>query len=245
MDVNPAVPIATWLWRATADIEEIVAFATTRRLREVYVAVPLSGVDDDVASLTTALRANGIAVSCLGGDPTWTVDHDAALNWAFRATTDAVFDGVHLDVEPWALPRWPDDARALMGSYATLVDDMTEVAPLAVDLAPWLTIDHREIVSRVVRQCDSVTVLAYRDTAAAILAQAAGMLRLCETAGIRYRIGVETQTPAPAIPANTTFGDGGEAVMVAELGAVATRVRPPLFDGFAVHHLDSWRSMRS
>ena len=102
-----------------------------------------------------------------------------------------------------------------MGSYATLVDEMTEVAPLAVDLAPWLTIDHREIVSRVVRQCDSVTVLAYRDTAAAILAQAAGMLRLCETAGIRYRIGVETQTPAPAIPANTTFGDGGEAVMVA------------------------------
>ena len=229
----------------TADTREIVAFAAARHLREVYVAVPLSGVDDDVASLTAALRANGIAVSCLGGDPTWTVDHDAALNWAFRATTDAVFDGVHLDVEPWALPRWPDDARALMGSFATLVDEMTEVAPLAVDLVPWLTTDHRGMVSRIVRQCDSVTMLAYRDSAAAILAQADGMLRLCEAAGISYRIGVETQTPTPAIPANTTFGDDGEAMMLGELRAVTASMRPPLFDGFAVHHLASWRSMRS
>jgi hypothetical protein len=28
-----------------------------------------------------------------------------------------------------------------------------------------------------------------------------------------------------------------------ELGDVATRMRPPLFDGFAVHHLESWRMM--
>ena len=245
MDPNQAAPIATWLWQSTADIREIVAFATTRKLREVYVAVPLSGVDDDVASLTTALRANGIAVSCLGGDPTWTDDHDTALNWAFRATTDAVFDGVHLDVEPWALPRWPDDARALMASYATLVDEMSEVAPLAVDLVPWLTTDHREMVSRVVRQCDSVTVLAYRDSAAAILTHSDGMLRLCETAGTQYRVGVETQKPTSVIPPNTTFGDDGEEMMLDELSVVGTRMRTPLFDGFAVHHLDSWRSMRS
>lgn len=227
----------------TADTREIVAFATARHLREVYVAVPLSGVDDDVASLTAALRANGIAVSCLGGDPTWTVDHDAALNWAFRATTDAVFDGVHLDVEPWALPRWPEDAGALMGSFATLVDEMAEVAPLAMDLVPWLTTKHRETVSHIVRQCNSVTVLAYRDNAAAIVAEADAMLRLCRVAGIPHRIGVETQPPTAAIPANTTFGDDGEAAMRRELGDVATRMRPPLFDGFAVHHLDSWRTM--
>ena len=57
-----------------------------------------------------------------------------------------------------------------MASYATLVEEMTEVAPLAVDLVPWLVDAHREVVSRVVRQCDSVTVLAYRDRATRILA---------------------------------------------------------------------------
>ena len=183
MGAHPAEPVATWLWQATEDIREIVAFVTARKLREVYLAVPLGGVDDRIAALAAALRANGIAVSCLGGDPMWTVDHDAALNWAFRATTDVVFDGVHLDVEPWALPRWPQDARMLMASYATLVEEMTEVAPLAVDLVPWLVDSHREAVSRVVRQCDSVTVLAYRDRAARILADIRGIQELCERRG--------------------------------------------------------------
>jgi hypothetical protein len=173
----------------------------------------------------------------------WAVDHDTALNWAFRATTDAVFDGVHLDVEPWTLPDWPDNARGLMGSYATLVEEMTEVASVAVDLAWWLADVHRDVVSRVARQCDSVTVLAYRDDAAGILTAAGAMLRLCETAATRYRIGVETQPPSTAIPTATTFGDDGETAMDTQLAAVAARIQRPLFDGFAVHHLASWRAM--
>lgn len=243
MDADPAGTVATWLWHPTADIRGIVAFVTARKLREVCVAVPPSGVDDNVASLTTALRANGIAVSCLGGDPTWTVDHDTALNWAFRATTDALFDGVHLDVEPCAHPRWPADARDMMSSYATLVEEMAEVASLAVDLVPWLVKDHREVTSHIVCQCDSVTMLAYRDRATGILAETNGMLALCGTVGTRCRIGVEPQPPPSSIPTYRTFGDDGEAVMRRELSTVAEQVRQPLFDGFAVHHLGSWQTM--
>jgi hypothetical protein len=116
VSAHSANAVASWLWKSTEDIRQIVEFATARILREVYLAIPLDGVDDRAAALAAALRANGIAVSCLGGDLLWTIDHDAALNWAFCATTDAVFDGVHLDVEPWALPRWPQDASKLMAS---------------------------------------------------------------------------------------------------------------------------------
>lgn len=235
--------VATWLWQAGQDIRETVAFVTARGLREVCLAVPLTGVDEAVAALASALRANRIAVSCLGGDPMWAVDHDAALNWAFRATTDAVFDGVHLDVEPWTLPGWPGDARALMASYAVLVEEMTEVAPLAVDLAPWLVDDHAEILTRVARQCDSMTVLVYRDSAASILAGAAGMIALCGATGTAYRIGVETQPPSPEIPSNSTFGDDGQAAMDTALATVADQLPDPLFDGFAIHHMRSWRTM--
>jgi hypothetical protein len=241
--VDTAGAVATWLWEAENDIREIVAFVTARGLREVCLAVPLRGVDEDVAALTSALRANGIAVSCLGGDPMWAVEHDVALNWAFRATADAVFDGVHLDVEPWALPGWPEDAAALMASYSVLVEEMTEVAPLAVDLAPWLVDDHRDVVTHVARQCGSVTVLAYRDDAASIVAAAAGMIALCESVGTSYRVGVETQPPSSSIPSRTTFGDDGEAAMRRELTGVSGRLRHPRFDGFAIHHLGSWRTM--
>jgi hypothetical protein len=240
---DPAGAVSTWLWHAGRDVADIVAFVTARGLREVCLAVPLRGVDENVAALASALRANGIAVSCLGGDPLWAVEHDRALNWAFRATTDAVFDGVHLDVEPWTLPGWPDDAAALMASYCSLVEEMKEVAPLAVDLAPWLVDDHREVISRVARQCDSVTVLAYRDSAVSILASAAGMIALCTAEQTSFRIGVETQPPSPDIPKDITFGDDGCAAMNTALTAVAEQVRHPLFDGFAIHHLGSWRTM--
>ena len=119
----------------------------------------------------------------LGGHPMWTVEHDTALEWAFRATATRV-EGVHLDVEPWALPRWREDARPLMVAYATLVEEMTEVAPLAVDIVPWLVGSHREAVSRVVRQCDSLTVLAYRDRAVRILDDVRGIQEVCEARAV-------------------------------------------------------------
>jgi hypothetical protein len=244
VSAHPANAVATWLWKSTEDIRQIVEFATARDLDEVYLAIPLNGVDDHAAALAAALRANGIAVSCLGGVPMWTVDHDAAVNWAFRATTDAVFDAVHLDVEPWALPRWPHEAGKLMASYATLVEEVAEVAQLEVDLAPWLMDQHHDVIDRVVRQCDSVTVLAYRNTAADILDAARETLRLCDTLERRCRIGVETQPPSSAIPGTTTFGGEGEAAMSRELAEVARRLEPQLFGGFAIHHLDSWRKMR-
>ncbi len=62
MGAHPAETVATWLWRATEDIRQIVDFVTARRLREVYLAVPLGGVDDRIDALAVALRANGIAM---------------------------------------------------------------------------------------------------------------------------------------------------------------------------------------
>ena len=69
---------------------------------------------------------------------------------------------------------------------------MSEVAPLAVDLVPWLTTDHREV-----SPCSHMLVTADSSMVS------------CE---LPATIGVETQPPAPAIPTHTTFGDDGEAV---------------------------------
>jgi hypothetical protein len=63
VSAHPANAVATWLWKSTEDIRQIVEFATARDLREVYLAIPLDGVDARAAALAAALRANGIAVS--------------------------------------------------------------------------------------------------------------------------------------------------------------------------------------
>ena len=174
--------------------------------------------------LAVALRVNGIACG-LGGDPLWTIDHDAALNWAFRAD--------HRRGVRWCPPRRGAVGVAALAPgcvhaddlVATLVEEMTGVAPLAVDLVPWL-VDHRETVGHVVRQCDSLTVLAYRETVRCILAAAArrAALRIAgATVPDRRRA-----APSSAIPSNTTFGDDGEAAMNRELVEVARRLEPPV-----------------
>lgn len=240
---NPADPVATWVWRTPGDVADTVAFAVGRRLREVFLAVGPEGVDPLTARLAGALRANGIAVSCLGGDPRWTTDHRAAVDWLTRATAGGSFDGVHLDVEPWALPEWPRDAQRLMDSYAALIATVAPRCPLAVDVVPWLADRYRSGLDRVVQHCESITVLAYRDRARQILTDLRGVQRICAAHGRRYRVGVETQAPGAALPSGVTFGDDGAAVMAGELAAVAAGIDDRLFDGFAIHHVDSWRAM--
>lgn len=242
VDATPTETVATWVWRPPADTAAAVAYARFNGVREVYLAVGSHGVDALTAAFAEALRRNGIAVSCLGGDPGWTVDHGAAAAWLDRATAAGLFARVHLDVEPWALPEWPTDSARLMGAYATLIETLQ--GPLAVDVVPWLASEHRGALDRVVRRCASITVLAYRDRATRILADVRDVQRICARHGRRYRIGVETQVPGPTVPPGTTFGDEGRAVMARELGAVAAGLDDGLFDGVAVHHLDSWRAMR-
>jgi hypothetical protein len=240
---TPTETVATWVWRVPADPSEAIAFAVSRGVREVHLAVGPDGVDRSTALFTESLRGNGIAVSCLGGDPQWTVDHDAAAAWLDRAADGALFDGVHLDVEPWALPQWPGDAARLMAAYATLIETLPTRGPLAVDVVPWFADGHRDALDRVVRHCDSITALAYRDRAARIIADVSGIRGICLRHGRRYRIGVETQVPGPSVPRDITFADDGSAVMARELASVAAGLDDGLFDGVAVHHLDSWRAM--
>lgn len=241
---NRADATATWVWRSPVDPGGTVSFAVSRGLREVYLAVGAGGVDRPTAKLAEALRANGIAVAALGGDPGWTLDHDAALRWAERVTAGAPFDGVHLDVEPWVLPDWPQQARRLMDSYAALIATVAARGPLAVDVVPWLADEHRGALAHVVRHCDAITVLAYRDRAQRILTDVRDIQEICRAVGRRYRIGVETQPVGPSLPSGVTFGDDGSAAMARELSSVVSGIDDDLFEGFAVHHLDSWRAMR-
>jgi hypothetical protein len=239
---------ATWLWDVGGDTDAatVVAFATGRRLREVYLHVPRAGPDERTSALAARLRRHGIAVSCLGGDPSWTVRHDAALRWMADAMRGNDFDGVHLDVEPWALPDWPRNSRSLMTSYGDLVEKVAAQVPLGVDLVPWLADTHAAAVTRVVRTVDSVTMLAYRDRAAQILDVSATLRAVCVAARRRYRVGVETQPPGPDLPAASTFGDDGSAVLDREMAAVSSALADDGWcDGIAVHHLRSWRRLVS
>src|SRR5690606_32246860 len=131
-----------------------------------------------------------------GGDAGWARDPALAAQWAARAR--AGFDGVHFDIEPWVLPDWPADAARLLAGMAIIVEAAAEASPVEIDLPGWLAREHPDAFRRIALAADAVTVLAYRDRAPAILAEA----REARALAGRYRIAVDT---VPSAAADSTF----------------------------------------
>jgi hypothetical protein len=99
-----------------------------------------------------------------------------------------------------------------------------------------------ELFGPVLRAASAVTILAYRDRAAAILDLSAAARQVAASAGRRYRIGVETRpSPWP----HTTFADDGRGALHRETASIATALRAdPHFAGISVHDFTGWRALR-
>lgn len=232
---------ATWLWHEPRDPRALVDFARRRQLTEVFV----NGSEPGTAALVNGIRAVGISASCLGGDPRWATDHDSALAWYGSASARARFTGIHVDVEPWSLPEWDGDRRLLVAGLVSLVERLADrYRSIDVDLPAWLFEIEPVAAQRIVAAAPCVTVMAYRDRAADILAISAAARRAAATAGRGYRLAVETMPVSRTVPAHITFADDGAAVMARELAVVERALTSdPAYRGIAVHHQESWAAL--
>src|SRR5690606_35394268 len=206
-------------------------------------SVPWHGPTDAVRATTAALTAHGVRVSALGGDVGWARDPALAQAWARRALVEPRFTGVHLDIEPWTLPDWPEQAGPLLAGLARAVAAVVRSTglPVAVDLTPGLARTHRSGFVAVARAATSVTVMSYSDTASNILELSAEARRALRNAGRDYRLAVDT---LPSADAHTTFFGQPAADLDRETSAVAaTLTADPRFSGFAVHDLRGWMSL--
>ncbi|MGM1030781.1 MAG: hypothetical protein ACQEWM_13060 [Actinomycetota bacterium] len=238
---------AMWVWVHEAtppDATAVAAFAAQQRITEAFVSVPWGGPTAITHQCAAALRGRGVRVSALGGDPSWTTGTDA-VTWMQRATAAWLFDGIHLDIEPWTRPDWAGrEPELLAGLERTVKDVVARTAlPVEVDLSPWLADAHPAAFAGIVRRADAVSLMAYRDRAPDILAGSATARRLIGEARKPYRMGVDT---LPVPEPRETFADDGRAVLERELAAVATQLsRDPRFVGVAVHDAEHWMALPS
>lgn len=239
-----------WVWMheaAPPDPAAVAAFAVQQRVTEAFVSVPWGGPTDATRDCLRALRAAGVHVAALGGDPSW-ADGDQAVEWMRRASAEDGFTGIHLDIEPWTRPDWPGRERELLDGLSRAVGAVAAATalPVEVDLAPWLAQAHPRQFRDVVARADAVTLMAYRDRASDILASSASARRAIAGARRPYRIGVETGAVAEPEPtAAQTFADDGRAVLDRELAEVAARLAgDDRFAGIAVHDVEGWLALR-
>lgn len=216
---------ATWVWEQP-DPGALAAWVAAHQVRDVFVATPVRWEDpgrrDDVRRLR-ALLPRTVRLHALGGDPGWVHDPRAALTWLSTARSTEVFDGAHLDVEPWVLPDWASDRDEVVHAYLRVLGDLVRAdhLPLEADVAFWLhevlvpaDADHpqpRRLDEAVLDLLPAVTVLAYRRSVTgpdSITALAAPTLAAARARGRRCRVGVETRDlgPDPGARRQTFFG---------------------------------------
>jgi hypothetical protein len=241
---------AMWLWNRPP-VAQVITWATGHGVREILVYVPPKPDLGYLRELRVRASAVGVTLSALGGEPTWTTDHAAALAWQRAAAGTGLFSRIHLDVEPYTLPAWRTDRTATTRAYLALLDKLraARTLPLEADVPFWYgqhTISGRNLATEVLARLDAITVLSYRDTATgpgSVLDVGADYLARGATAGKPVRLAVETQ-PLADCPYCTFAGKGAAALTAAtgQIDATATAGYPS-YAGLAIHHYASWQAL--
>ncbi len=249
---------AMWVWDRPP-VKSLVAFATRHEVRDLFVSVPAdlpgSGQLGWFRTLRAQATASGIRVHALGSETTWIDDVPAALRWESAALGTGLFDGVHLDVEPWLHGAWATVGQeAMLERYLDLLDRVEAATPLRVeaDIAFWLdqvTVGGGRLDEAVLARVDAVTVMSYRTTVTgpdSITALGAAGLDAAARAGKPARLAVETNhLGSDPVSRKQTFHGSTQAQLAAALAAVdAAEAGQPAYAGIAVHDRAGWAALK-
>lgn len=249
-----------WVWDRPP-VADLIAFAAEQGVRDLFVSVP-----DDLATapslswyrqLRADTQATGFRVQALGSETTW-IDHpETALAWQESAVSTGLFDGVHLDVEPWIHPGWREHRTAVATRWLALLDDLVEAArlPVEADIAFWLdqiTVGGTRLDLAAIARVDAVTVLTYRHVATgpdSITELGARTVRAAARAHKPVRLAVETNDlGAGAVARKQTFFGHSRTELrqvLAQVDSVegAAGSRAATYLGVAVHDVVGWMAL--
>lgn len=248
---------ATWVWDRP-DPATLVQFLTAHSVDDVFVSTP-----GDLASasdlgwfqrLRARTRAAGIRMYALGAETSWVDDIPAALAWQRQALATGLFDGIHVDVEPWQHAGWSTERPALLGRYVDLLGQLAAdtTAPVEADISFWLdqySVGGQRVDEAVIARVDAVTVMSYRDTVTgpdSITAVAARAVDAATRAGKPVRLAIETHDLGsdPVSLKQTFYGSTQKALDKAMAGVDAAEGSRS-YSGVAVHDYTGWAALRA
>lgn len=257
---------ATWLWDAATlrdAPQETLDFLKQKNINKVYVQIDRSLSTTVYGNFIQAANTSGIQVYALDGAPDWV----APKNTSLRELTDWLahfqrhshpsqqFSGIHLDVEPYLYSGWRTHQAAVVERYQKLLLQAKQSAhsmqlSIEADLPFWF--DEVAFTNRygsgtlaewAIIHTDSVTLMAYRDSATAITE----IVKTEIAFGAQYKkpvvIGVETMKSSEGD--HVSFYEEGEAQMNMQLQMVSAFFAPfEGYGGLAIHHVGSWKTLR-
>lgn len=249
---------AVWVW-SQPKARTLVDFARQNGVQDVFVHTPpglaTSGSLGWYQELRTRTRAAGIRLHALGSATGWIDEPSAALAWQRGALATGLFDGVHLDVEPWLHAEWSTDRTGVVTRYLDLLATLAADTAVRVeaDIAFWLdevpTATGQRLDAAVLERVDAVTVMSYRDTVSgpdSITDVAADALAAGAAAGKPVRLAVETNDlGSDPVSQKQTFYGSSMAQLATAMGQVdAVLGGHPAYAGIGVHDYTGWTRLR-
>ncbi|MFC4736100.1 amidase [Bacillus daqingensis] len=261
-----SAPNATWLWNPWMFVEDesgTIAFLKEKNVERVFVQIDRSVPQASYRSFIRRAGTEGISVYALDGAPEWAAPKGdrhltTMMNWLGdyqkRAGAAERFQGVHLDVEPYLLSSWNSNRAKTIADFQSLLltakrQSAAAGLPLEADLPFWfdeISFKNKNgsgnLAEWVIQQLDGVTLMAYRDTASAINEIVKNEMAFAAKHKTPVTVGVETMQSHEGN--HVTFFEEGEAYMKQQLDLVSARYAGPYYGGTAIHHVDSWKTMK-
>ena len=185
-------------------------------------------------------------------------------NYQLGATSTEKFTGMHLDVEPQGLDEWATKQNEYIENYQDFVIYAAAQShaiglEVALDIPLWFdTLNYNTSYGTgglydwlLTSGVDEMAIMAFRDIGVGVVADgtegiydvAKYELDKAQAVGMKVSLGVETQQ-IPSSPEWITFYEEGEAYMNAELDKASVLTHGySVFDGYAIHYVDSWMNM--
>lgn len=221
---QPRLKTAMWVWKdRVLSPDDMTAFAGLHQIETLFVYVSpaaaralLGGRRQPLAAVK-AMRGAGRRVYAVAGEPDWArepgemPEHAALL--VRLVTSTNLFDGLHFDVEPNALPDWNDLAArpALIDGTLRFYDLLRAAAPnVAIDAAvnpvfALMAAGHENFMYAIAKRTSSVSIMAYRSSVARALDWVAPAIEQVAAARRPWRLGVLVDQN-PSEPGTSWFG---------------------------------------
>lgn len=257
---------ATWLWNPwmiVSDEQGTLDFLESKQVNKVYLQIDCEVPVAYYYSFIEKAKLKGMTVFALDGSSEWVAPKGSkqqaeVLNWIANyqdnATNNQQFAGIHFDIEPYIYSGWETNQAQTIKAYQNLIIKAQQTAhnlnlPFEVDMPFWFDeITYKNSFGKgllsewVISHVDSVTIMAYRDTAQAIIEIVQSEMDYAKKINKSIVIGVETMASAEGNA--VSFAEEGETYMLQQLQLVEKHYTSNLaFSGIAIHHVDSWKNM--
>ncbi|UOQ84291.1 hypothetical protein [Gracilibacillus salinarum] len=245
--------------------EDLISFANDQGINLIYLHVSQKGFDKEkIQSFIKKAAEEDIKVYALGGDPYWALSKNRdslerfvsnVKDYNRHVSEEERFQGIHLDIEPYLLSEWKNDQDTVITQWLDNMNYLKQQAKsdanlnISGDFPFWIYKvkipgEESNVGEWMISKLDSITIMAYRDSAEGkngIKSISSPLIEQAANHNKSVVIGVNMVKTDEG--SHTTFYDTHPNEMNQELHQLENYFAGhPGFGGIAVHDYRSWKS---